>query len=249
MPRRAPVRRGVRAGGCAGAVRGPLCQGNMRALLLAVPLPGEAGPARGGLRPQGGPGEGEHRGAAAGRGHRGVAQAVCHKGRDRGDKLRAEARPRAWARGCEGAVGCGLPSTSRRWRATSSGWSMHAWWRWRTRLSRRPGRYPRSQPREGPAPQLPSGALSHGRVLQRDHACPEGSPEGRGGQQLAARCASLPDTLTCQGPSQTGLSTKESTFGSPSRRRSLYFAQAPSVRRSCTTPGGAGGLQSYSTGP
>ena len=65
----------LRAGGCAGAGRGPLCQGNMRALPLAVPLPGEAGPACGGLRPQGGPGEGEHRGAAAGRGHRGVAQA------------------------------------------------------------------------------------------------------------------------------------------------------------------------------
>ena len=66
----------------------------------------------GGLRPQGGPGEGEHRGAAAGRGHRGVAQAVCHKGRDRGDKLRAEARPRAWAlagaRGPSGAA-CRLP--------------------------------------------------------------------------------------------------------------------------------------------
>ena len=59
VPRRAPVRRGVRAGGCAGAGRGPLCQGNMRALPLAVPLPGEAGPACGGLRPQGGPGEGE----------------------------------------------------------------------------------------------------------------------------------------------------------------------------------------------
>ena len=52
VPRRAPVRRGVRAGGCAGAGRGPLCQGNMRALPLAVPLPGEAGPACGGLRPQ-----------------------------------------------------------------------------------------------------------------------------------------------------------------------------------------------------
>ena len=62
VPRRAPVRRGVRAGGCAGAGRGPLCQGNMRALPLAVPLPGEAGPACEGLRPQGGPGEGEHRG-------------------------------------------------------------------------------------------------------------------------------------------------------------------------------------------
>ena len=112
VPRRAPVRRGVRAGGCAGAGRGPLCQGNMRALPLAVPLPGEAGPACGGLRPQGGPGEGEHRGAAAGRGHRGVAQAVCHKGRDRWDKLRAEARPRAWAlagaRGPSGAA-CRLP--------------------------------------------------------------------------------------------------------------------------------------------
>ena len=51
-------------------------------------------------------------GAAAGRGHRGVAQAVCHKGRDRGDKLRAEARPRAWAlagaRGPSGAA-CRLP--------------------------------------------------------------------------------------------------------------------------------------------
>ena len=74
--------------------------------------PGEAGPACGGLRPQGGPSEGEHRGAAAGRGHRGVAQAVCHKGRDRGDKLRAEARPRAWAlvgaRGPSGAA-CRLP--------------------------------------------------------------------------------------------------------------------------------------------
>ena len=46
------------------------------------------------------------------RGHRGVAQAVCHKGRDRGDKLRAEARPRAWAlagaRGPSGAA-CRLP--------------------------------------------------------------------------------------------------------------------------------------------
>lgn len=48
---------------------------------------------------------------AAGRGHRGVAQAVCHKDRNLGDKLRVEARPRAGTRGCEGAVGCGLPST------------------------------------------------------------------------------------------------------------------------------------------
>ena len=111
-PRRAPVRRGVRAGGCAGAGRGPLCRDNMRALPLAVPLPSEAGPACGGLRPQGGPGEGEHRAAPEGRGHRGVAQAVCHKGWDRGDKLRAEARPRAWAlagaRGPSGAA-CRLP--------------------------------------------------------------------------------------------------------------------------------------------
>ena len=47
-----------------------------------------------------------------GRGHRGVAQAVCHKGRDRGNELRAEARPRAWAlagaRGPSGAA-CRLP--------------------------------------------------------------------------------------------------------------------------------------------
>ena len=51
-------------------------------------------------------------GRRRGRGHRGVAQAVCHKGRDRGDKLRAEARPRAWAlagaRGPSGAA-CRLP--------------------------------------------------------------------------------------------------------------------------------------------
>ncbi len=51
----------------------------------------------------------------------------------------------------------------KRWRATSSGWSMHAWWRWRTRLSGRSGRYLRSRPHEGAAPQLPPGALSHGR--------------------------------------------------------------------------------------
>ncbi len=73
VPRRPPVHRGVRVGGCAGAGRGPLCQDNMRALPLAVPLPSEAGPACGGLRPQGGPGEGEHRAAPEGRGHRGVA--------------------------------------------------------------------------------------------------------------------------------------------------------------------------------
>ena len=107
-----PSHRGVRVGGCAGAGRGPLCQDNMRALPLAVPLPSEAGPACGGLRPQGGPGEGKHRAAPEGRGHRGVAQAVCHKGRDRGNELRAEARPTGLgACGCEGAVGCGLPST------------------------------------------------------------------------------------------------------------------------------------------
>ena len=47
--------------------------------------------------------------------------------------------------------------------ATSSGWSMNAWWRWRTRLSGRSGRYLRSRPHEGAAPQLPPGALSHGR--------------------------------------------------------------------------------------
>ena len=63
MPRRPPVHRGVRAEGCAGAGRGPLCRDNMRALPLAIPLPSEAGPACGGLRPQGGPGEGEHRAA------------------------------------------------------------------------------------------------------------------------------------------------------------------------------------------
>ena len=66
----------------------------------------------GGLRPQGGPGEGKHRAAPEGRGHRGVAQAVCHKGRDRGNELRAEARPRACAlagaRGPSGAA-CRLP--------------------------------------------------------------------------------------------------------------------------------------------
>ena len=61
--------------GCAGAGRGPLCRDNMRAL-PAIPLPSEAGPACGGLRPQGGPGEGEHRAAPEGRGHRGVVQAV-----------------------------------------------------------------------------------------------------------------------------------------------------------------------------
>ena len=109
VPRRAPVRRGVRAGGCAGAGRGPLCQGNMRALPLAVPLPGSWTGVRPILKADlvkvniEGP---------AGRGHRGVAQAVCHKGRDRGDKLRAEARPRAWAlagaRGPSGAA-CRLP--------------------------------------------------------------------------------------------------------------------------------------------
>ena len=112
MPRRPPVHRGVRAGGCAGAGRGPLCQDNMRALPLAVPLPSEAGPACGGLRPQGGPGEGKHRAAPKGRGHRGVAQAVCHKGWDRGNELRAEARPRAWAlAGARGPPGtaCSLP--------------------------------------------------------------------------------------------------------------------------------------------
>ena len=76
VPRRPPVHRGVRAEGCAGAGRGPLCRDNMRALPLAILLPSEAGPACGGLRPQGGPGEGEHRAAPEGRGHRGVAQAV-----------------------------------------------------------------------------------------------------------------------------------------------------------------------------
>ena len=76
VPRRPPVHRGVRAEGCAGAGRGPLCRDNMRALPLAIPLPSEAGSACGGLRPQGGPGEGEHRAAPEGRGHRGVAQAV-----------------------------------------------------------------------------------------------------------------------------------------------------------------------------
>ena len=43
------------------------------------------------------------------------------------------------------------------------------WWRWRTRLSGRSGRYLRSRPHEGAAPP---GALSH---TQRDHACPERS--------------------------------------------------------------------------
>ena len=47
MPRRPPVHRGVRAEGCAGAGRGPLCRDNMRALPLAIPLPSEAGPACG----------------------------------------------------------------------------------------------------------------------------------------------------------------------------------------------------------
>ena len=112
VPRRPPVHRGARVGGCAGAGRGPLCRDNMRALPLAVPLPSEAGPACGGLRPQGGPGEGKHQAAPEGRGHRGVAQAVCHKGRDRGNELRAQARPRAWAlagaRGPSGAA-CRLP--------------------------------------------------------------------------------------------------------------------------------------------
>ena len=66
---------------------------------------------RAGACPQGGPGEGEHRAAPEGRGHRGVAQAVCHNWY-RGNELRAEARPRAWAlagaRGPSGAA-CRLP--------------------------------------------------------------------------------------------------------------------------------------------
>ena len=56
------------------------------------PLPSEAETGVRGLRPQGGPGEGEHRAASEGRGHRGVAQAVWHKGWYRGNELRAEAR-------------------------------------------------------------------------------------------------------------------------------------------------------------
>ena len=43
MPRRPPVHRGVRAEGCAGAGRGPLCRDNMRALPLAIPLPVKLG--------------------------------------------------------------------------------------------------------------------------------------------------------------------------------------------------------------
>ena len=111
MPRRPPVHRGVRVGGCAGAGRGPLCQDNMRALPLAIPLPSEAGPRAGDY-------------VLANlvkvnieRRRRAEAteewpQAVCHKGRDRGNELRAEARPRAWAlagaRGPSGAA-CRLP--------------------------------------------------------------------------------------------------------------------------------------------
>ena len=143
VPRRAPVRRGVRAGGCAGAGRGPLCQGNMRALPLAVPLPGEAGPACGGSSRRT---EGEHRGAAAGRGHRGVAQAVCH-GRDRGDKLRAEARPRAWVL-AEGAVGCGLVYL----KALACNFKRMVHARLVEMDTAQPERYLLSQPREGPAP-------------------------------------------------------------------------------------------------
>ena len=47
VPRRAPVRREYELEDAPERV--PLCQGNMRALPLAVPLPGEAGPACGGL--------------------------------------------------------------------------------------------------------------------------------------------------------------------------------------------------------
>ena len=58
-----PVHRGVRAEGCAERVEVHFAGTTCRALPLAIPLPSEAGPACGGLRPQGGPGEGEHRAA------------------------------------------------------------------------------------------------------------------------------------------------------------------------------------------
>ena len=163
VPRRPPVHRGVRVGGCAGAGRGP-CQDNMRALPLAVPLPSEAGPACGGLRPQGEPGEGKHRAAPEGRGHRGVAQAVCHKGRDRGNELRAEARPRAWAlagaRGPSGAA-CRLPEgvgvqLQADGPCTPGGDGQHG------SAGGRDGTCGRGRMRAA-APQLPPGALSHGR--------------------------------------------------------------------------------------
>ena len=87
------------------------CQGNMRALPLAVPLPGEAGPACGGLRPQGDLVkvniEGRRRAEATEEWRKRYAIRAGIE-----VKLRAEARPRAWAlagaRGPSGAA-CRLP--------------------------------------------------------------------------------------------------------------------------------------------
>ena len=79
---------------------------------LAVPLPSEAGPACGGLLPQGEPGE-----VNIERRRRAEATEEWRKRYDiragiEGNELRAEARPLGLgACGCEGAVGCGLPST------------------------------------------------------------------------------------------------------------------------------------------
>ena len=54
VPRRAPVRRGVRAEDAPERVEVHFARATCEPWPLAVPLPGEAGPACGGLRPQGG---------------------------------------------------------------------------------------------------------------------------------------------------------------------------------------------------
>ena len=67
--------------------------------------------------------------------------------------------------GCEsvGAQECGWLSTSRRWPATSSAWSVLAWWRWRRRLKGWPRQYLRWRPHERAARRPPLVTVSHQR--------------------------------------------------------------------------------------
>ena len=211
VPRRPPVHLRVRAGGCAGAGRGPLCQAQ-----LCEPCP---------LRSRC-PVKLDRRAGAyvlkadlvkvnIERRRRAEAtvewrKTVCHKGRDRGNELRAEARPRAWAlagaRGPSGAA-CRLPEgvgvqLQADGPCTPGGDGEHG------SAGGRDDTCGRGRMRAA-APQLPPGALSPREVLVPAVLRAAALPAVR--QQLRHPVdSSAPDHLRHrQGSSQTGLVTRD----------------------------------------
>ena len=111
--------------------RGPLCQGNMRALPLAVPLPVKLDRRAGAYVLKADLVKVNIEGRRWAEATEEWRKRYAIRAGIEGTNSELKRATGLGACGCEGAVGCGLPSTSRRWRATSSGWSMHAWWRWK----------------------------------------------------------------------------------------------------------------------